>query len=74
MNKHTPRLALASVVALSALSGCATVTPPPTVMALEGASRGPAGSTAVTAYGGVNGGVFLSSGVGGGARFSHRVS
>lgn len=74
MNKHTHRLALVALASLSPLSGCATVTPPPPVMALEGASHGPAGSTSVTAFGGANAGVFLESALGGGARVAHRVS
>ena len=77
MNKHTHRFALVALVALASLaslSGCATVTPPPSVMALEGASHSPAGTTSVTAYGGASAGVFVNGALGGGARLSHRVS
>ncbi|MFO0603737.1 MAG: hypothetical protein U0324_11215 [Polyangiales bacterium] len=74
MNLNTPRLALVALASLAPLAGCATVTPPPPVMALEGASRGAAGGTSVTAFGGANAGVFLESALGGGARVAHRVS
>lgn len=56
------------------LMGCATVSPPPATMALEGASQSPVGSTAVTAFGGVAGGVFINGSAGGGARVAHRFS
>lgn len=74
MTKHTHRFALVALASLASLTGCATVTPPPPVMALEGASHGPAGSTSVTAFGGANAGVFLESALGGGARLAHHVS
>lgn len=41
------------------LAGCAMVSPPPSVMALEGASQTPVGSTSVTAFGALSGGVFI---------------
>lgn len=59
---------------LAPLAGCATVTPPPSMMALGGASHGPVGATAVTAFGGVMGGVFIQPSLGGGARVAHRLS
>jgi len=59
---------------LAPLAGCATVTPPPSMMALEGASQGPVGATSVTAFGGLAGGVYVQPGLGGGARIGHRLS
>jgi hypothetical protein len=65
---------LSSLALLAPLAGCATVSPPPATMALEGASQGPVGSTAVTAFGGASAGVFLNGSAGGGARVAHRFS
>jgi hypothetical protein len=70
--KRLPGLALLAL--LAPLAGCATISPPPATMALEGASQGPVGSTAVTVFGGASAGVFLNSAVGGGARVAHRFS
>jgi hypothetical protein len=67
-------LALPLVLALAPLSGCATVSPPPAVMALGGASQGPAHATSVTAFGGAAGGVFINGSLGGGVRVAHRIS
>lgn len=74
MNPSKLRAGLSLLVALAPLAGCATVSPPPAVMALEGASQGPVGGTAVTAFGGASAGVFLNGSVGGGARVAHRFS
>ncbi|MDB4929508.1 MAG: hypothetical protein JWM10_1992 [Myxococcaceae bacterium] len=65
---------LASLALLAPLAGCATISPPPAAMALEGASQGPVGATAVTVFGGASAGVFLTESVGGGARVAHRIS
>ncbi len=59
---------------LAPLAGCATVSPPPSLMGLGGASQGPIGGTAVTAFGGVMGGPFIEPSLGGGARIAHRLS
>ncbi len=72
---NTSKRALGSALMLLApLAGCATVTPPPSLMGLGGASQGPVGGTAVTAFGGVMGGVFIEPSLGGGARIAHRLS
>lgn len=74
MNNLHRRSGLPLLLLLAPLAGCATVSPPPAVMALEGASQGPVGGTAVTAFGALAGGVFINGSVGGGARVSHRLS
>jgi hypothetical protein len=71
-SKRLPVFSL--LLGLGPLAGCATVSPPPSVMALEGASQGPVGATSVTAFGGAAGGVFINGALGGGARLAHRVS
>lgn len=63
-----------ALLLLAPLAGCVTVTPPPSLMGLGGASQGPVGGTAVTAFGGVMGGVFIQPSLGGGARIAHRLS
>ncbi|TAK30382.1 MAG: hypothetical protein EPO40_08315 [Myxococcaceae bacterium] len=74
MNTSKRRLAPSLLLALAPLAGCATVSPPPSAMALEGASQGPVGGTSVTAFGAAAGGVFVSGSLGGGARIAHRLS
>lgn len=71
---NTPRAFALSLLGLAPLAGCATVTPPPSMMAMGGASQGPIGATSVTAFGGLAGGVFVEPALGGGARISHRLN
>lgn len=71
---NTSRAFALSLSALAPLAGCATATPPPSLLAMGGASQGPVGATSVTAFGGLAGGVFVEPSLGGGARLSHRVS
>lgn len=73
MNTRPTHLALV-LVAMAPLAGCATVSPPPAAMALEGASQTPVGSTSITGFGGLAGGVWIDGAAGGGARLAHRFS
>lgn len=74
MNSPIRRFAPVLPLLLAPLAGCATVSPPPSVMALGGASQGPVGGTAVTAFGAGAVGVFIEPSLGGGARVAHRLS
>lgn len=71
---NTSRVLTLSLIVFAPLAGCATVTPPPSLVAMGGASQGPVGATSVTAFGGLAGGVFVEPSLGGGARLSHRLS
>ena len=74
MHPFPRRSSPALLLLLSPLAGCATVSPPPAMMALEGATAGPVHRTSVTAFGAAASGVFIRESLGGGARVAHRLS